>query len=104
MAIVVLFVIGYFGFLFGYPLLQLWTLVRCRAWWRVASIICLIPSLFMYIFAIQDFLFPASEASLASIVVAPFGLVTNFYLTIVALGYESSRRRKAKAQNRIPAE
>ena len=98
---VILFFIGYFGFIFVYPLLQLWTLVRCRDWWRAASVFCLIPAVPFYIWSVQDFLHP-QDASLLALFVAGIGLLPLLYLTVIAVGYELVRRR-ATVSNELSA-
>lgn len=82
-----------FGFLYGYPLLQLWTLLRCRGWWRVCSLLCLIPTVPFYATTLRDFLFPQS-GSLWGLLVLVFGPVPVVYLTVLAIGFEVISGRK----------
>ena len=93
MLIAIVFSIAYFGFMFGYPLLQLWTLFRCRAWWRAAAVICLILTVPLYVWAWQDWLDPKNEASLMSLVFAMIGTVPLLSLLVITTGYESSLKR-----------
>jgi hypothetical protein len=88
----IIFAISYFGFLVGYPFLQLWTLFRCRGWWRAFSSFCLIPAIPLYAWAMNTFFHPRSDGDLSSLLVAPLGLIPNLYLIAVGLGFEMMRR------------
>lgn len=97
------FLLAYFGFMVGYPFLQLWTLLRCRGWWRAAALFCLIPAAPFYVFSAMDFLGYFSSGSLLGLVVGLVGPVPMSYLAIVALGYERSRRRRNRETPLKPA-
>jgi hypothetical protein len=103
MEIIVLFLLGYYGFIYCWPILQLWTLLRCKGWWRVAAILFLLPALPLYLLIIQSFLVPISQTKSGQLIVfvAPVGLLAMLYLPTIALGYELSRRRKARIQNPV---
>jgi hypothetical protein len=91
------FVIAYFGFLVGYPLLQLWTLFRCRGWWRAFSSFCLIPAIPLYAWALATLLHPRSDGDLSSLLVAPLAVIPNLYVIAVGLGFEMMRWRNWRA-------
>ena len=92
------FIIAYPGFMLGYPFLQLWTLIRCRKWWRTASVICMVFALPLYIWAWVDRNNPNQGASLMMLLFAFLGSFPMLFLMITAVGFEFTARR-----NRLPA-
>jgi hypothetical protein len=96
MFITILFAVCYFGFIFGYPILQLWTLFRFHGWWRAFSIFCLIPTVPFYVWSVKDLVAPETQASLGSLGVAFIGPVPMLYLTFMASGYEAAMRQRMK--------
>jgi hypothetical protein len=87
------FVLAYFGFLFGYPLLQLWTLMRCSGWWRAFALFSLVPAGPLYAWSLMYLLYPSAEG-LEQFIVAFVGILPLAYLTVVALGFEAVRKHQ----------
>jgi hypothetical protein len=95
MLIPIVFMVGLGGFVFGYPILQLWTLVGCRGWWRAFGVFCLVPAVPFYAWSLNAVFAPSSPASLAEIIIAPVGGIFMLYLALVAVGFELQTRRSS---------
>ena len=88
------FMISYLGFMLGYPFLQLWTLLRCRGWWRAFAVFCLIFAVPLYVWSVLDYLAVFGRSGLGSLIVAFLGIWPMLYLLLLALGFESTRKRR----------
>jgi hypothetical protein len=85
--------IFFLAYVFGYPALQLETLLRCRGAWRTASILCLVPMAPFYAWALYKVFGPQVNGDLSGLLillVAPLPLV---YLTVLAIAYEVAAAR-----------
>ncbi len=83
----------FFVFLLGYPILQTFTLLRSKGGWRVASILCLIPSLPFYLWTLWKVFTPQSSGDLSGILivmVAPWPLI---YLALLAVLQSAANKR-----------
>lgn len=80
-------VLAILAFLIGYPVLQYWTLVRCRGLCRRLSLACLLLAAPLYGFTLWD-LIAARSGSLWGIVVVVLGPVPVLGLALLAIGYE----------------
>ncbi|MFN0021303.1 MAG: hypothetical protein ACKVP0_23890 [Pirellulaceae bacterium] len=80
--------IFFLAYVFGYPALQLWTLVRCSGGWRIASIACLLPMAPFYCWALFKVFGPKTHGDLSGILIlliAPWPLL---YLATLAISHQ----------------
>ncbi len=88
----IVFVMVFLGIALVYPVLQAWTIWRCRGGWRTASLLCLVPMGPFYLWSLYKILIPQPSGDLSGMLimfVAPWPIL---YLIVLALVSEASRK------------
>ena len=85
--------IFFLAYVFGYPALQIFTLLRCAGAWKIASVFCLVPMAPFYLWTLYKVFGPQTNGDLSGIfifLIAPWPLL---YLAVLAIAYEVIRAR-----------
>lgn len=93
--------LGY-GFIYAYPVLQIATVLRCRSWCRVLSLVCMIPSLPIWIliwWLILDPVFAKPDNWLSKFIGIFYGPYAMLFLSFIWIAYEIESARQNKPMN-----
>lgn len=79
------------GFIYVYPVLQIATLLRCKSWCRVLSLVCMIPNLPIWIliwWLILDPVFAQPDNWLSKFIGLIYGPYAMLFLSFLWIAYE----------------